>query len=86
MVVCVSPASSLLYESSGTFLHRIPGVGRSVDVTAKKKKKNQGQASPCLLGQKHKDTLRILTPRGLWGGPCKQMFRWEHFAPKNDSP
>ena len=41
MVVRVSPASSLLYESSGTFLHRIPGVGRSVDVTAKKKKKTR---------------------------------------------
>ena len=37
MVVRISPASSLLYESSGTFLHRIPGVGRSVNVTAKKK-------------------------------------------------
>lgn len=38
-VVRVSPTSSLLYESSGTFLKAgILGVGRSVDVTAKKKK------------------------------------------------
>ena len=49
------------------------------------RKKNRDRL-PLFARQKHKDTLRILTPRGLWEGPCKQMFRWEHFAPKNDSP
>lgn len=66
MVVCVSPASSLLYESSGTFLHRIPGVGRSVDVTAKKKKK-PGTSFPVFARAETQGHASYFDPQGVVG-------------------
>lgn len=80
MVVGVSHASSLLCVP-GTVLHRIPGVSRSVDVTAK------SRTSFLLVSGTETQGCVTLSGVGcLWGGSWKQTFTWEHFAPNNDSP
>ena len=65
MVVRISPASSLLYESSDTFLHRIPGVGRSVNVTAKKKK--TGTSFPVFARAETQGHASYFDPHGVVG-------------------